>query len=108
MSSISWADCHVTGIAAGAAFCFGKTDVHQAATWWHLVQICDALSLHEIVVHQPCLPFQVWCHVGVQRLVAMEEDATFIVKHLESCKCDAWKLIGEPFCHVVIPTLVVV
>ena len=64
----------VAGVAAGAALELGVADRDQAAGLGHLVEVGDALGLGIAVVHQPVLALERRRRVGVERLVAVEQD----------------------------------
>ena len=67
----------------------GVADRHQAAGLRHLVEVRHPLGLGVAVVQQPVLPLQRRRRVGVERLVAVEEDVPLLVQELQRVEADA-------------------
>jgi hypothetical protein len=77
------ADRDVPRIATGAALELRVADRHQAPGRRHAIEVGDAFRLGETVVHEPGLAFERRGRVGVDRLVAVEEDAPPLVQELQ-------------------------
>ena len=55
----------------------------QAACGRHPVQVGGTLDLRKVVVEKPRLTLECRCHVGVERLVAVDEDRPIEMQELE-------------------------